>query len=523
MRRVFGLPLVPLLLLACQDATIPATSPSDARFNQSAAATSAAGVIPGQFVVTLHAGADPAAVARAHGVEPRYVYRNALNGFAGGISDAARDGLLRDSRVARIEPDAMAYPGTTVQSGATWGLDRIDQRSLPLSGTYTYSRTGAGVTAYIIDSGIRYSHSEFGGRAKLGRDFVAEEDPANAGGGGGTDCNGHGTHVAGTVGGNLYGVAKGVTLVSVRVFGCSGGAPYSRVIAAVDWVTANAAKPAVVNMSLGGPTHLATDAAVRNSIASGISYAVSAGNDSQDACRATPARVREAMTIGSTVRDDSRSSFSNVGDCVDWFAPGSSITSAWATSNTDTRTISGTSMAAPHTAGAAALFLEANPTATPAQVYTGLYDLTTKGIVTKARSKNNHLLYSLGEGGGGGGGGGGGDGGDTGGGGTPPGDEDPGTPAAVTLAVRGYKVTGRLHADLRWSGATSAQVNVWRQAGTGGTWQVHTVRPNDHTGENIYTDSTGFVGGGTLSYQICETESARNDLSKCSDVKSWTF
>jgi aqualysin 1 len=366
---------------------------------------SASEVIPGRFIVTLRRGENPTAVARAHGIAPDYVYGHALIGFAGNIGDAARAGLLRDSRVLRVEPDAMAYPASTTQSNATWGLDRIDQRALPLNSTYTYTRTGNGVTAYIIDSGIRYSHNEFGGRASNGRDFVAEEDPANAGDGSG-DCNGHGTHVAGTVGGTLYGVAKGVKLVSVRVFGCSGGASYSRVIAAVDWVTQNAKQPAVTNMSLSGPASDALDTAVRNSIGTGISYVLAAGNDSQDACRSSPARVREAMTIGSTTRTDERSSFSNVGDCVDWFAPGSGITSAWWQSNTDTRSISGTSMAAPHVAGVAALYLEKNSAASPATVYSALYDMTTKGIVTRARTTKNHLLFSLVDGGGDNGGGG---------------------------------------------------------------------------------------------------------------------
>jgi aqualysin 1 len=411
MRRTLALLTAAALLAACQDTSrTPTAISADAEVSASVGNSA---VIPGHFIVTLRDGASPAAVARDFGVEPRYTYQHALNGFAGAISEAARNGLLRDARVLRIEPDAMAYPGSTTQSNATWGLDRIDQRSRPLDKTYTYTRTGTGVTVYVIDSGIRFAHSEFGGRAVSGRDFVAEEDPSNAGDGSG-DCNGHGTHVAGTIGGAKYGVAKNVSLVSVRVFGCSGGAAFSRVIAAVDWVTGNAKKPAVANMSLGGGGHTATDDAVRASIRSGISYAVAAGNDSQDACRYTPARVREAMTIGSTTSDDSRSSFSNVGDCVDWFAPGSSITSAWSTSNTATRTISGTSMAAPHAAGVAALYLQGTTGVAPATVKSALFDLTTKGVVSRARSTNNHLLFSLVSGGGGSDGGesdGGGDGG----------------------------------------------------------------------------------------------------------------
>jgi len=417
MIRTLSLLTAAALLAACQDTSrTPTAIAPDADISASAGNSD---VIPGHFIVTLRAGASAAAVARDYGVEARYTYQHALNGFSGAISEAARSGLLRDARVLRIEPDAMAYPGMTTQTNAPWGLDRIDQRSRPLNGTYTYTRTGAGVTVYVIDSGIRFAHSQFGGRAVLGKDFVAEEEPTNAGDGSG-DCNGHGTHVAGTIGGTTYGVAKGTSLVSVRVFGCSGGAPFSRVIAAVDWVTGNAKKPAVANMSLGGGGHTATDDAVRASIASGVSYAVAAGNDGQDACRYTPARVRQAMTIGSTASDDSRSSFSNVGTCVDWFAPGSSITSAWSTGDTAIRTISGTSMAAPHAAGVAALYLQVNPAAAPATVYSALFELTTKGVVSRARSANNHLLFSLVDGAGDGGGDGGGGGGGDDGGGTEP-------------------------------------------------------------------------------------------------------
>jgi aqualysin 1 len=392
MKRIAIVMVSALAAAACHDAGEP-VAPASAE-PAPTLSQSAGGAIPGRFIVTLRSGESPAAVARAYGVAPEHLYTRVLTGFAGSISDAARAGLLRDARVLRIEPDAMAFPSATVQTSATWGLDRIDQQALPLSGTYSYTRTGSGVTAYIIDSGIRYSHVEFGGRASNGRDFVAEQDPANAGDGSG-DCNGHGTHVAGTVGGTRYGVAKNVRLVSVRVFGCSGGAPYSRIIAAVEWVTRNATKPAVVNMSLGGPASTALDDAVRASVRSGISYAVAAGNDGRDACQFSPARVGEAMTIGSTTRTDERSSFSNVGSCVDWFAPGSSITSAWWQSDTQGATISGTSMASPHVAGAAALYLDKHPTATPAEVYSGLYGLTTKGVVTRARSTNNHLLFSL--------------------------------------------------------------------------------------------------------------------------------
>jgi subtilisin family serine protease len=245
----------------------------------------------------------------------------------------------------------------------------------------------------VIDTGIRFDHSEFGGRAITGYDAVN--------GGSADDCNGHGTHVAGTIGGSTYGVAKSVTLVGVRVLGCSGSGTTSGVIAGIDWVTANHAdgQPAVANMSLGGGASSALDTAVNNSIADGVSYAIAAGNGdssgvAQNACNYSPARVAAAMTISATDSSDRKASWANYGDCVDWFAPGVSITSAWHKKSASTRTISGTSMATPHTTGVAALYLESNPGATPATVRTALYNKTTKGIVTSSSTANNHLLFT---------------------------------------------------------------------------------------------------------------------------------
>jgi subtilisin family serine protease len=331
--------------------------------------------------------------ARRYGVKVDYVYENALKGFAVSLPPQAAEALAHDPRVAYVEADAEVR-ADTVQSGATWGIDRIDQQSLPLSGTFGYTNTGAGVTAYVIDTGILYSHNEFGGRAIKGYDAVTS-------GGSAADCNGHGTHVAGTIGGTNYGVAKGVTLVAVRVLGCSGSGSTSGVIAGIDWVTGNhaAGQPAVANMSLGGSASSALDAAVRNSIADGVSYAIAAGNGNaggigQNACNSSPARVAEAMTISAADKTDRKASWANYGNCVDWFAPGVSITSAWYTSSSATNTISGTSMATPHTAGVAALYLEGNPLATAAEVRDALYAQTTKFVVTSSKTANNHLLFT---------------------------------------------------------------------------------------------------------------------------------
>ncbi|MCF0094500.1 S8 family serine peptidase [Micromonospora sp. NPDC049114] len=322
-----------------------------------------------------------------HGGRVARTYGTALRGFEVTVSAGAAARIAADPAVAYVEQNHTVSISGTQANPPSWGLDRIDQRNLPLDSSYTYPNTASNVHAYIIDTGIRFTHNDFGGRATSGYDAVD--------GGSADDCNGHGTHVAGTVGGSSYGVAKGVQLVGVRVLNCSGSGTNAGVIAGVDWVTQNAIKPAVANMSLGGGANSSLDTAVRNSIASGVTYGLAAGNDNgANACNTSPGRTAEAITVGSTTSSDARSSFSNVGTCLDIFAPGSSITSAWYTSNTATNTISGTSMATPHVVGAAALLASANPSWSPQQIRDQMVANATPNVVGNPGSGSpNRLLY----------------------------------------------------------------------------------------------------------------------------------
>jgi PKD repeat protein len=561
-------------LAACQE------GPTDPGLDRSPAtevsASQARGgtTIPGEYIVVFNDGvSDAPGLARqlvaAHGGRLGHTYQHAIRGFSAALSEQAATALARNPNVAYVEPNQV-FTTVATQNNATWGLDRIDQRNRPLDTKYTYNATGSGVHAYIIDTGILLTHSEFSGRIGNGFDAVTAGGSAN-------DCNGHGTHVAGSTGGTVYGVAKSVTLHPVRVLACNGNGTTDGVIAGVDWVTANHVKPAVANMSLGGGASTALDQAVTSSINAGISYSVAAGNGdflgrAQNACNYSPARVGPAITIGATSNTDAKASWSNYGSCVDFFAPGVSITSAWHTGNTATNTISGTSMAAPHVAGAVALYLQGNPTATPQQVRDALYAMTTRGIVTSSSTTNNHLLYTL----------------DIGGGTTPPpannapvanftfsctylscsftntstdpdndaltyswsfGDGNSSTatnpthsyasagtrtvtltandgkggtnstsksvtvsapPSGGTISLSGssYKVKGMVSVDLTWSGATSSSVDVFRNGS-----KVATTANG-----GSYTDQTGLKGGGSLTYRVCNA-----GTSTCSDDVTVTY
>ncbi|MEU8658180.1 S8 family peptidase [Actinoplanes philippinensis] len=363
----------------------------------------AQGAIPGSYIVVLKSG-TPAAdrvTATSQELVHRYggkVADNYLATVRGFHLEATADEAARlaaDPSVDYVEQDAVVdgkglpAPAQAYRQSKklAWGLDRIDQRALPLSKTYTYKSASA-ITAYVIDTGVRTSHREFGGRARSGWDFVDGDATAN-------DCHGHGTHVAGTIGGRTYGVAKDVKLVALRVLGCDGSGSFSDFIAAVDWVTEHAQLPAVANMSLGGPRSKALDAAVKRSIGKGVTYAIAAGNEDANGCESSPASTPDAITVGAVDSADRRADFSNWGACLDIFAPGVDITSSAKGSDTAVQKMSGTSMAAPHVAGAAALVLAAHPDWTPRQVRDDLVANSGVNLVKDpGKGSPNRLLYT---------------------------------------------------------------------------------------------------------------------------------
>jgi subtilisin family serine protease len=353
--------------------------------------------IKDSYIVVFKADAEASGTtadgtARKYGGLINHVYNSVVKGYAASMSERQAKRTAADPKVAYVEADQVVSLAADQLNPPSWGLDRVDQRDLPLDSKYSYGTTASNVNAYIIDTGINLSHSEFGGRAVSGRDFVDNDADA-------TDCHGHGTHVSGTIGGASYGLAKGVKLVGVRVLDCQGSGANSGVIAGVDWVTANHVKPAVANMSLGGSASTALDAAVRRSIAAGVSYALASGNSNTNACNSSPGRVAEALTVNASDSADARASFSNYGTCTDIYAPGVNIKSAWIGNTSATNTISGTSMATPHVAGAIALYLAGNPTATPSQVNSAITGAATPNKITNPGTGSPNLLLYTGSGG----------------------------------------------------------------------------------------------------------------------------
>ena len=340
------------------------------------------------------ASTQASSLSSAYHVDVVQEFGGVLNGVLVNASDDQVQEMLNDPNIDYIEQDQIMSIDPLVstngnQGNAIWGLDRVDQVQLPLNSNYHYDFDGSGVTAYVIDTGVNVSHNEFGNRASHGYDFIDNDSDA-------TDCNGHGTHVAGTIGGSEYGIAKNVNVVGIRVLGCNGSGSNSGVIAGINWVKNNASGPSVANMSLGGGASQATDQAVNNAVAAGVSFVVAAGNDNRNACNYSPARAASAITVGSTTSRDKRSGFSNYGNCLDIYAPGSGIKSAWYNSNSATKTISGTSMASPHVAGAVALYLDENPSLSPYQIDNLLSQRSSKNKLSDVKSGSpNELLYTL--------------------------------------------------------------------------------------------------------------------------------
>jgi subtilisin family serine protease len=342
--------------------------------------------IADQYIVVMKDGPsiNASSVAQDVGASPMFVYDAVLNGFAAKLNQGQLKALQKNPNVAYIEQDAEVSIDAT-QTGATWGLDRIDQRNLPLNGTYNYNTKAANVTAYIIDTGINTSHTDFNGAAS---------NVYDAFGGTGADCNGHGTHVAGTVGGERWGVAKDVKLRGVRVLDCNGSGSWTGVIAGMNWVANNAVRPAVANMSLGGGANTSVDNAATNMVNRGITVAVAAGNSNANACNYSPARASGVITVAASTNTDAKASYSNYGSCVELYAPGSNITSAWIGSTSATNTISGTSMASPHVAGVAALYLAGNTGASPATVGSWITSNATSGVISgNPAGTPNRLLF----------------------------------------------------------------------------------------------------------------------------------
>ena len=363
--------------------------------NSVLSSSEAKGIIKNQYIVILNKDVGTSndfaqSIAKEHGGKILQTYDTVLKGFAIYLPDVAGtafvEAMRKNPKVLSVENDTVMKIDATTQSNPDWGLDRIDQKTLPLDSAYSYLQTGSGTTAYIVDTGILSTHQQFSGRVLSGYTAISD-------GNGTTDCNGHGTHVAGTVGGSTYGVAKNVSLVPIRILGCDGSGASSNVIAGLDWILKNGKKPAVVNMSLGGDANTSLDSAVENLFNNGYVMVVAAGNSNADACSSSPARVSKAITVAATDDTDTRASYSNYGSCVDIFAPGSQINSSWIGSNTATKVLNGTSMATPHVVGVVAEMLQSTPTATPQTISNNLLNQASSNVVKNPSGSPNRLLY----------------------------------------------------------------------------------------------------------------------------------
>ncbi|PPC03495.1 S8 family serine peptidase [Acinetobacter pittii] len=371
------------------------TYAAPATTNSILGSSEAKGIIKNQYIVILNKDVGSSnevaqGIAKQHGGKVLQTYDAVLKGFAIYLPDVAGtafvEAMKKNLKVVSVENDTIMKIDATTQSNPDWGLDRIDQKNLPLDSAYSYLQTGSGTTAYIVDTGILSTHQQFSGRVLSGYTAISD-------GNGTSDCHGHGTHVAGTVGGSTYGVAKNVNLVPIRILGCDGSGASSNVIAGLDWILKNGKKPAVVNMSLGGEANASLDSAVENLFNNGYVMVVAAGNSNTDACSSSPARVSKAITVAATDSTDTRASYSNYGSCVDIFAPGSQINSSWIGSNTATKVLNGTSMATPHVVGVVAEMLQSTPTATPQTISNNLLNQASNNVVKNPSGSPNRLLY----------------------------------------------------------------------------------------------------------------------------------
>ncbi len=497
-----------LYMAACGDLPAPVEPEAPQEIALSAAEAQAAQVGADDWIVVFRSDvADPPGLARAlvaqHGGSLRFTYEHALKGFAATLPPQALNGIRSNPHVDYVEADGvMTADGSgTDPTPGSWGLDRVDERSLAMDGVYDWAYDGTGVHAYILDTGIWPTHVDFGGRATAhaSADFIGD------GRAGVDNCNGHGTHVAGTIGGLEYGVAKNVMLHGVRVLGCSGSGSYSGVIAGINWVVANRVDPAVANMSLSGGVSTSVNDAVNNAVASGVVFAVSAGNDNRDACTKSPASAADALTIGSTTSSDARSSFSNYGNCVDIFAPGSAIKSTFNTSNTATATYSGTSMSSPHVAGAAALYRDANPAALPPAVASAIIGTATVGAISNPGSGSpNLLLCALFDG--------------CKESGSPPSNE-----TVWVKSVSGVTLTGGKHKSgmatvtveaSDGSMASVAVVGDWFK--NGGTSPARSANGTTNSGGTADIDTGGEIKGAS-SLRFCVTSLAKSGYSDATD------